>query len=45
MAFNMSLQEYKASARAQIIWGLEYIKARWGSIAAAWANEEANHWY
>lgn len=44
-AFNISEQEYKASARAQIIWGLQYIKARYGTIAGALAHENEYHWY
>ena len=29
----------------QIIWGLNYIKGRYGSPSAAWAHEVANNWY
>jgi TP901 family phage tail tape measure protein len=29
----------------QIIWGLNYIRGRYGSPAAAWAHEQANNWY
>lgn len=32
-------------ARAQIAWGLNYIKQRYGSPAAAEAHERANNWY
>lgn len=32
-------------ARAQIAWGLNYIKGRYGTPAAAWAHEVANNWY
>lgn len=32
-------------ARAQIAWGLEYIRGRYGSPSAAWAHEEAVGWY
>jgi len=30
---------------AQIQWGLNYIKGRYGSPIAAWAHEVANNWY
>lgn len=30
---------------AQINWGLNYIKGRYGSPIAAWAHEVANNWY
>jgi hypothetical protein len=29
----------------QIIWGLNYIRQRYGSPSAAWAHEVANNWY
>lgn len=32
-------------ARAQIAWGLEYIRGRYGSPGAAWAHEESVGWY
>lgn len=32
-------------ARGQIVWGLKYIKDRYGSPAGAWAHEVANNWY
>jgi len=35
----------QASAGAQIDWGLNYIKGRYGSPAGAWAHEVANNWY
>jgi hypothetical protein len=31
--------------KSQIIWGLEYIKFRYGSPAAAWGHEVAAGWY
>jgi hypothetical protein len=34
-----------SSAGAQIDWGLNYIKGRYGSPAGAWAHEVANNWY
>jgi hypothetical protein len=34
-----------ASAAAQITWGLNYIKGRYGNPNAAWAHEIANNWY
>lgn len=33
------------SASAQIWWGLEYIKGRYGNPVAAEAHERANNWY
>jgi hypothetical protein len=32
-------------ASAQIKWGLDYIKQRYGSPDAAWAHEVAHNWY
>lgn len=32
-------------ARAQIAWGLDYIRARYGSPGAAWAHETSVGWY
>ena len=29
----------------QVLWGLNYIKGRYGSPSAAWAHEVANNWY
>jgi resuscitation-promoting factor RpfB len=34
-----------ASPRAQISWGLSYIKGRYGSPCQAWAHETADNWY
>lgn len=34
-----------SSATAQITWGLEYIKQRYGDPVAAEAHERANNWY
>jgi hypothetical protein len=36
---------WETSARTQIMWGLEYIKARYGSPAGAWEHELATGWY
>jgi hypothetical protein len=36
---------WRTSARTQILWGLRYIKARYGSPAAAWRHELATGWY
>ena len=30
---------------AQIKWGLQYIKSRYGTPSIAWAHEQANNWY
>ena len=35
----------KSSAIAQIDWGLNYIKGRYGSPSAAWAHEVSHGWY
>lgn len=34
-----------SSATAQIAWGLQYIKDRYGSPSAAWAHEQSAGWY
>jgi hypothetical protein len=34
-----------SDAPAQISWGLEYIKERYGSPVIAWAHEQSNGWY
>lgn len=36
---------WRTSARTQILWGLRYIKGRYGSPARAWAHELATGWY
>lgn len=36
---------WQTSARTQILWGLEYIKARYGSPRAAWDHELSTGWY
>jgi hypothetical protein len=36
---------WRTSARTQILWGLRYIKDRYGSPAAAWDHELATGWY
>jgi len=36
---------WRTSARTQILWGLEYIKERYGSPEAAWEHELATGWY
>jgi hypothetical protein len=38
-------RHWRSSARTQILWGLRYIKGRYGSPAAAWAHELATGWY
>ena len=37
--------DWASSARTQIRWGLEYIKARYGSPYAAWEHELDTGWY
>ena len=36
---------YRDSVPIQIRWGLDYIKSRYGSPAAAWAHEQHFNWY
>lgn len=38
-------KNWKTSAATQIIWGLKYIKQRYGSPQAAWAHEQTHGWY
>jgi hypothetical protein len=38
-------RHWRTSARTQIMWGLRYIKQRYGSPAAAWGHELATGWY
>jgi hypothetical protein len=35
----------QSDPRAQITWGLGYIKDTYGSPCGAWAHEEAQNWY
>jgi SLT domain-containing protein len=37
--------EGKNAVKVQVDWGLNYIKQRYGSIAAAWAHEQHFGWY
>ena len=37
--------DWASSARTQIIWGLEYIAATYGSPCSAWGNSQATNWY
>jgi len=39
--------DYRTNPKTQIMWGLAYIKSRYGSPAAAWAHEMSTspHWY
>lgn len=36
---------YRNNAEAQIAWGLNYIKNRYGSLSAAWQHEVEDGWY
>lgn len=38
-------RNWRDSARTQILWGLRYIKSRYGSPARAWWHEMATGWY
>jgi hypothetical protein len=38
-------RHWRSSARTQIMWGMRYIKQRYGSPAAAWGHELATGWY
>jgi hypothetical protein len=37
--------DWQTDARTQILWGLEYIKARYGSPEVAWGHELTTGWY
>lgn len=37
--------DWRTSARTQILWGLTYIKERYGSPYLAWQHECADGWY
>jgi len=37
--------DWRTSAKTQIIWGLGYIKARYGTPCGAWAHSQATGWY
>ncbi|MGW2641969.1 aggregation-promoting factor C-terminal-like domain-containing protein [Streptomyces sp. NPDC001348] len=37
--------DWKTNAATQIKWGLDYMKSRYGSPAAAWKFWQANGWY
>jgi hypothetical protein len=36
---------WQTNARTQIIWGLGYIKARYGTPCGAWAHSQSTGWY
>ena len=38
-------RHWRISARTQILWGLKYIKGRYGSPRAAWDHELGTGWY
>lgn len=38
-------RNWRTSARTQIIWGMRYIKSRYGSPENAWDHELATGWY
>jgi hypothetical protein len=37
--------DWETNANTQIIWGIGYIKGRYGTPCNAWANWNAKHWY
>ena len=37
--------DYRTNYKTQIRWGLNYIKARYGSPANAWGHSQKHHWY
>jgi tape measure domain-containing protein len=37
--------DWQTNPRTQIMWGLNYIKGRYGDPIGAWAHEIANNWY
>lgn len=47
--FGLSTAQAKAAnngdPRAQSLWMCNYIKSTYGNPCAAWAHEQANHWY
>jgi hypothetical protein len=45
MKMSAAGPDWRTSARTQILWGLRYIKARYGSPAAAWRHELVTGWY
>lgn len=42
---NLGGTSYMTDPRAQIRWGLNYIKGRYGSPSSAWNFWQKNHWY
>jgi len=50
-ARGVTVSEYPSAAanagdaRAQIAWGLAYVRDTYGTPCAAWAHEEADSWY
>ena len=37
--------DYRTNYQTQVRWGLNYIKARYGSPANAWGHSQKHHWY
>jgi hypothetical protein len=37
--------DWQTSARTQILWGLGYIQARYGTPCGAWAHSQSTGWY
>lgn len=37
--------DWATNPRTQIVWGLGYIAARYGTPCGAWAHSEQHHWY
>jgi hypothetical protein len=37
--------DWQTNARTQILWGLGYIKGRYGTPCGAWAHSQATGWY
>jgi hypothetical protein len=37
--------DWRTNPATQIIWGIEYMKDRYGSPCAAWSFKSANGWY
>lgn len=37
--------DYRTNYKTQIRWGLNYIKARYGSPSEAWRHSQKHHWY
>ena len=37
--------DYRTNYKVQVAWGMDYIKARYGSPSQAWSFWQSHHWY